>query len=55
MRTTLQFCPFAKLLLWGGFGNLAGEVEVWNPRKKGITGKTVVSCKLNCWQKFLMI
>lgn len=43
MRTTLQFCPFAKLLLWGGFGNLAGEVEVWSPRKKGIVGKTVVS------------
>ncbi|XP_026193986.1 eukaryotic translation initiation factor 2A [Cyclospora cayetanensis] len=41
MRTSLQFCPFSKLLLWGGFGNLAGEVEVWAPRKKGILGKTV--------------
>lgn len=42
MRTTLLFCPFAKLLLWGGFGNLAGEVEVWSARKKGIVGKTMV-------------
>lgn len=42
MRTSLLFCPFAKLMLWGGFGNLAGEVEVWSLRKKGIVGKTVV-------------
>ncbi|CDJ61986.1 eukaryotic translation initiation factor 2A, putative [Eimeria necatrix] len=41
MRTSLLFCPFAKLMLWGGFGNLAGEVEVWTLRKKGIVGKTV--------------
>ncbi|KAL8432078.1 hypothetical protein ACSSS7_004881 [Eimeria intestinalis] len=41
MRTTLEFCPFAKLLLWGGFGNLAGEIEVWNHRKKGIVAKTL--------------
>lgn len=49
MRTSIQFCPFAKLLLWGGFGNLAGEVEIWNPRKKGIVGKTVSPSAICQW------
>ena len=30
-------------------------MEIWNSRKKGITGKTVVSCNLNSWQKLLML
>ncbi|KAL8450342.1 hypothetical protein Emag_003188 [Eimeria magna] len=49
MRTTLEFCPFAKLLLWGGFGNLAGEIEVWNHRKKGIVAKTLSSSAICKW------
>ncbi|KAL8438718.1 hypothetical protein Efla_001266 [Eimeria flavescens] len=49
MRTTVDFCPFATLLLWGGFGNLAGEIEVWNLRKKGIVAKTLSSSAICKW------
>lgn len=29
-RNTIKICPFSQLVMIGGFGNLAGQVDVWS-------------------------
>lgn len=39
-RNTIRICPFSQTVLIGGFGNLAGEVDLWDLEKHHELGKT---------------
>jgi translation initiation factor 2A len=43
-RNTIRVCPFSQSLLIGGFGNLAGEVDMWNLNNNKELGKTKAYC-----------
>ena len=40
-------CPFTSLLLIGGFGNLAGEVDFWDLNSHKEVGKTKAYCSVS--------
>lgn len=43
-RNTIRICPFSQTVLIGGFGNLAGEVDLWNLDITKELGKTKAYC-----------
>lgn len=43
-RNTIRICPFSSSVLIGGFGNLAGEVDIWNLASHKEQGKTKAYC-----------
>ncbi len=43
-RNTIRICPFSQSVLIGGFGNLAGEVDLWNLDTHKEQGKTKAYC-----------
>ena len=43
-RNTIRICPFSSSVLIGGFGNLAGEVDMWNLATNKEQGKTKAYC-----------
>jgi len=43
-RNTIRSCPFSQSLLIGGFGNLAGEVDMWSISTTKEQGKTKAYC-----------
>ena len=45
-RNTLRVCPFSSILLIGGFGNLAGEVDFWDLNGHKEIGKTKAYCSV---------
>lgn len=46
-RNTIRFCPFSQLLLIGGFGNLKGEIDVWNLDSLEQVGKARSDCAID--------
>jgi len=38
-RNKIYFNPFPKYLLLAGFGNLAGDMEIWDMHKLKVVGK----------------
>jgi translation initiation factor 2A len=46
-RNTMRVCPFSNLLLIGGFGNLAGEVDFWSLDSQKEIGKTKAYCTVS--------
>lgn len=43
-RNTIRFDPFQNAVIIGGFGNLTGEIDIWNLSKHIEYGKTKSSC-----------
>jgi translation initiation factor 2A len=43
-RNTIRICPFTNGALIGGFGNLAGEVDIWSLDTHKEIGKTKAYC-----------
>ena len=46
-RNTIRICPFSSLLLIGGFGNLAGEVDFWDLNSHKEVGKIKAYCTVS--------
>lgn len=46
-RNTIRICPFSSVLLLGGFGNLAGEVDFWSLDTLKEIGKTKAYCTVS--------
>lgn len=45
-RNTIRICPFSSSVLIGGFGNLAGEVDLWNLDTHKEQGNTKAYCSV---------
>ncbi|PFH33265.1 putative eukaryotic initiation factor-2A [Besnoitia besnoiti] len=48
MRNTLRWDPFARLLVAGGFGNLAGDVDIWHKQQKKVIAKAQAPFTVTC-------
>lgn len=46
-RNTIRICPFSQLLLIGGFGNLKGEIDIWNLHSLEQVGKARSDCAID--------
>ncbi|OII75863.1 hypothetical protein cand_028920 [Cryptosporidium andersoni] len=43
-RNTIRWNPSGKWFAYGGFGNLAGELDIWDVTKQKLIGQTNASC-----------
>jgi translation initiation factor 2A len=43
-RNTIRFSPFSRFVVLAGFGNLSGEIDIWDIS----THKLIGSAKVNC-------
>ena len=39
-RSTIKICPFSKIVMIGGFGNLSGDIDFWELDNYTHLGKT---------------
>jgi len=50
-RNTVQWSPFSRFLILGGFGNLPGDIEFFDKKADGkckLMGKVRAACTVNC-------
>lgn len=47
-RNTIRFNPFGRFICLGGFGNLAGDMDIWDKNKKKIIGSAKAPCTVDC-------
>ena len=50
-RNTVQWSPFSRFLILGGFGNLPGDIEFYDKKADGkckVMGKVRAACTVNC-------
>ncbi|KEP66426.1 UNVERIFIED_CONTAM: eukaryotic initiation factor-2A, putative [Hammondia hammondi] len=48
MQNTLRWDPFARMLLTAGFGNLAGDVDIWHKQQKKVIAKAQAPFTVTC-------
>nr|CEL66973.1 TPA: eukaryotic initiation factor-2A, putative [Neospora caninum Liverpool] len=48
MQNTLRWDPFARLLFTAGFGNLAGDVDLWHKQQKKVIAKAQAPFTVTC-------
>ncbi len=44
-RNTIRWSPFSRYVLLGGFGNLSGDMDIWETATK----QKIASCKVTPW------
>ncbi|CEM25273.1 unnamed protein product [Vitrella brassicaformis CCMP3155] len=47
-KNTIRWNPFGRLVAFGGFGNLAGDLEFWDMNKKKAIGSCKAACTVEC-------
>lgn len=45
---TIRYSPFSNLVLLGGFGNLVGNIQIWNKDTLTLIGKNKAHCTVVC-------
>lgn len=45
---TIRYSPFSNLVLFGGFGNLVGDIQIWNKETFTVIGKNKAHCTTIC-------
>jgi translation initiation factor 2A len=47
-RNTIRWSPLSRFLCLAGFGNLSGEIDIWDTTTLKLVGKCKSNCAVKC-------